>query len=538
MNDFLEIFLIAAAFAIVLNVFLKKFQIPTIIGYIFTGLIIKYTLDLSHSESVDKIAEFGVVFLMFTIGLEFSIKHLLKMKNEVFLNGATQVGVSGFVFAVLVFYMFNLTQEASIIVGCALALSSTAIVLKLLNDSGDINESYGRKALGILLFQDIAVIPLLLMIDIFSEKNSSITGLLLKTGISAVVLLSLLFFIGKYLFNRFLYSVVKTGSQEIFISTVLFTVIGASFLANFFGFSYSLGAFIAGMMIAETEYKHQIEADLIPFRDLLLGLFFISVGMQIDISLVLDKWYVIFGLFVAVMIVKIIIIFAIILLSSSKRIALKTAFSICQIGEFALAIFSLLMAKKMIEPDAAQVFSVTTILSMIAAPFILNNIKNLANIVESVDSIEESGPRVKIEGLKNHFVIFGYGRLGQEVVFKLKNAGVPYIVLESDLNLVELGQSRAENVFLGNASQDYTFDLASIKTCAAVIITVSNEQKLELICQKIASYGSDIKTIIRVSGDEKSLFSDLQNLAMVKEERAVARVLVHEALQARIDQNI
>ena len=536
MNDFLGIFLIAAAFAIFLNVILKKFQIPTIIGYIFTGLAIKYTLDLAHSESIDKIAEFGVVFLMFTIGLEFSIKHLLKMKNEVFLNGAAQVGICGFAFAVLVFYFFNLNQETSIIVGCALSLSSTAIVLKLLNDSGDINETYGRKALGILLFQDIAVIPLLLMIDIFSDKNSSITSLLFKTGVSAAILLSLLFFIGKYIFNRLLYHVIKTDSQEIFISTVLFTVIGASFLANFFGFSYSLGAFIAGMMIAETEYKHQIEADLIPFRDLLLGLFFISVGMQIDISLVFDKWIWILGLFLLVVLIKVLIIFSILILSTSKRIALKTAFSICQIGEFALAIFSLLMSKKMLDLESAQIFSVTTILSMIAAPFILNNIKNLANIVDS--SSEETGPRVKIEGLKNHFVIFGYGRLGQEVVRKLKNAAVPYIVIESDLNLVELGQSRAENVFLGNASQKLSYDMASIKTCSAVIVTVSNEQKLELICQNISSYDPNIKTIIRVAGDEKSLFADLQNLTMVKEERAVARMLIHEALQARMEQDI
>lgn len=538
MNDFLAIFLVAAAFAIFLNVFLKKFQIPTIIGYIFTGLAIKYTLDLEYSESVEKIAEFGVVFLMFTIGLEFSIKHLLKMKNEVFLNGAAQVGICGFVFAVFVFYFFELSKEASIIVGCALALSSTAIVLKILNDSGDINESYGRKALGILLFQDIAAIPLLLMIDIFSDKNSSVASLLIKTSISAFILLALLFFIGKYLFNRLLYYVIKTDSQEIFISTILFTVIGASFLANFFGFSYSLGAFVAGMMIAETEYKHQIEADLIPFRDLLLGLFFISIGMHIDIDLVFNQMLIIFGLFLVVIVIKVILVFGILLLSSSRRIALKSSLSICQIGEFALAIFSLLMAKKLIGNEIGQILSVTTILSMIFTPFIINNIRNLANILENTNNTEESGPKVKIEGLKNHFVIFGYGRLGQEVVVKIKNAGVPYIVLESDLNLVELGQSRAENVFLGNASQDFTFDLASIKTCAAVIITVSNEQKLELICQKIASYGSNIKTIIRVSGDEKSLFADLQNLTMVKEERAVARVLVHEALQARIDQNI
>lgn len=274
MDNFLEIFLITVAIAIVLNVIFKKFEIPTIIGYIAAGEIISEIYHLSGKGEITHIAEFGIVFLMFTIGLEFSFKHLMAMKQEVFLNGSLQMLTCGFVFMLLAIGILGLGDKSATIVGFALALSSTAVVLKILNDNGDINEQYGRKALGILLFQDIAVIPLLLLVDIFSSNNQNIEKLLFTSLISALILITLLFFIGKYLVDRIFRLIIHTSSQEIFISTVLFMVIGASFLANYFGFSYSLGAFIAGALIAETKYKHKIEADLIPFRDLLLGLFF------------------------------------------------------------------------------------------------------------------------------------------------------------------------------------------------------------------------------------------------------------------------
>lgn len=365
MDNFLEIFLITVAIAIVLNVIFKKFEIPTIIGYIAAGEIISEIYHLSGKGEITHIAEFGIVFLMFTIGLEFSFKHLMAMKQEVFLNGSLQMLTCGFVFMLLAIGILGLGDKSATIVGFALALSSTAVVLKILNDNGDINEQYGRKALGILLFQDIAVIPLLLLVDIFSSNNQNIEKLLFTTLISALILITLLFFIGKYLVDRIFRLIIHTSSQEIFISTVLFMVIGASFLANYFGFSYSLGAFIAGALIAETKYKHKIEADLIPFRDLLLGLFFITVGMQIQLDVVAQNWFLIIVLTLLVMALKFGIVFGFLFLYTKKRVALKTAFAIAQIGEFALAIFSLLQAKNMLDIKTSQILIVVSILTMI-----------------------------------------------------------------------------------------------------------------------------------------------------------------------------
>ncbi|WP_257912582.1 glutathione-regulated potassium-efflux system protein, KefB/KefC family [Campylobacter lari] len=536
MEEFLNVFLVAVAFAVILNVILKKFGIPTIIGYIATGLFVREFYGFSTNEIIIHVAEFGIVFLMFTIGLEFSFKHLLAMKKEVFLNGSLQMLTCGLVCTLLVTYILGIASHIAMIAGFALALSSTAIVLKILNDSGDINEEYGRKALGILLFQDIAVIPLLLMIDIFSSQNADISKLLLTTLISAVILLVLLYFIGKYLFTYVLKFIIKTNANEIFIATILFTVIGASFLAHSFGFSYSLGAFIAGALIAETKYKHKIEADLVPFRDLLLGFFFISVGLQIDFHIVFENWFLIFVFVSLVLLIKFIVIYGLLALYTRKRVALKTALSISQIGEFALAVFSLMQVNSLLDEKTAQIFIIVSIITMVATPFILNNLRKIANVAEG-----EQNDMAKFylcdQKMKDHFIIFGYARLGQEVVQKIKKTGIPYLVLESDLNLVELGRSRNENVFFANVAQVETLKVANIEECSVAIITISNEAKLDMLYQVLSNFNKPIQTVLKTSGTgAKIIFPHTdKHLHIVDAEASIARNLVQEALQCRIN---
>ncbi|HED8569509.1 TPA: cation:proton antiporter [Campylobacter upsaliensis] len=539
MGDFLEIFLITSGLAVLLNVFFKKFEIPTIIGYILVGIIISYAYGFSGSEELTHIAEFGIVFLMFTIGLEFSFTHLMAMKKEVFLNGSLQVTICGLVCFLLVLGILGLGGKVGIIVGFALALSSTAVVLKILNDSGDIKEQYGRKALGILLFQDIAVIPLLLLVDIFSSNNQNITQLILTTLISVVILLTLLYLIGKYLIDRIFRFVIRASSNELFILTILFIVMGASFLAHYFGFSYSLGAFIAGVLIAETKYKYKIEADLVPFRDLLLGLFFISVGMQIDFKVVFENWDLILLLTLLVGLLKFGVIFGILVIYNKKRIAIKTAFSIAQIGEFALAIFSLLQAKNMLDGQTAQILIVLSIITMILTPFVLNNIRRISNAVEDIMQTQEAvQPQVVNSTLKNHIVIFGYGVIGQEVVQKIKNSGVPYLVLENDLNLVELGLSRGENVYFANAAQEETLKIANIEECAVAIITIFNEARLTMLYQALESYKDIDIVIFTNSGSKKLFYSKIdKNVEIVQTERVLARALISAALEKRISKN-
>lgn len=539
MEQILEGFLLVAAISVALNVIFKKFQIPTIIGYIVTGTLISEFFNLKSNDEISHIAEFGIAFLMFTIGLEFSFKHLMSMKKEVFLNGGLQVCLSGFVMGVMLYYALHLKDETALIAGLAFALSSTAIVLKTLNDNGDVSKIYGRKALGILLFQDIAVIPILLMIDMFSSQDASINELLLKTFTSAFILIVVLFLLGKYVINWIFYKVVQTNSQEVFIATILFLVVGASTLAHFFGFSYSLGAFLAGMMMAETQYKHQIEVDLIPFRDLLLGLFFITVGMQINFVVVLSNIWLVLGLVFSIMVVKAIVVFAVLNIYLKRRVAAKTALSVCQIGEFALAVFGLMTTRNLLDVQTAQIFIAASVISMFVTPFILKKLDVLADLVER-EVVVESNETLKPQKLKNHIVVFGYDRLGQEVVLRLKETKLLYIVLDNDISLVELGRSRGENVFLGNVLQSDTLENACLNDAAAVIITVSNEQRVELIAQKIKDYGANIQTIIKANGEgNKEIFGELgANFHLISEERVMAKTLVHEALQCKIDHDV
>ena len=528
MEDLLLVILTATIIATFLNLILKRFHVPTIIGYIFTGTIISYAFSLHTNAQLDKVAEFGIVFLMFTIGLEFSINHLMRMKKDVFLNGTIQVMVTGGIFSLLAEYLFDIETKSAIIIGFAFALSSTAIVLKILNDNGNIHKTYGRKVLGILLFQDIAVIPLLLMINIFTATQSSISYLVAETIISAVLLLGLLFIVGKYLLNPFFDSVVSSDSEEIFIASVLLLVIGASYLAHLFGFTYSLGAFIAGMMISETKYKHQVEADLIPFRDILLGLFFITIGMQIDVVIIQDYFFVIIALLITVMVVKAIIIFLLLIFSNNKRISVKAALSISQVGEFSLAVFALASSSSLLDPVINQILIVMVALSMIITPFILKNTKLIADIVIKDN---EDDHAIVSSGWSDHIIVCGYGKLGQEIVYRLKRMDVKYLVIEYDINLVKLGKQRNEPVFFGNAAMKSILVQTGVKSCKSVIVAISNEKKLRRICELLNSFKKPINTVVKVSNyEEKVLLDDLHVNHIVNQGREVAKSLIKEAL--------
>lgn len=271
--------------ALILNLILKLVHLPTIIGYILTGTIIAYTFSLHSAvdnHTLKEIAEFGVVFLMFTIGLEFSLNHLKKMKKEVFFTGTLQIVITTFFVYLVSKFIIGFDTQTSVIIGTVLSLSSTAIVLKTFNETKEITKPHGRRVLGILIMQDIAVIPILLMISFFTMTDDGAMAVtIFKTIIGGMLLLALLYISGKFLLEPFLKYVSSTKSDELFVASVLLLAMGSAYLAYYFGFSYSLGAFIAGMMISETKFKHQVEADLIPFRNILLGVFFITVGMAI-----------------------------------------------------------------------------------------------------------------------------------------------------------------------------------------------------------------------------------------------------------------
>jgi len=537
MDNVLMVIIFTIAIATVLNVFLKKFDIPTVIGYIFSGFAISTLFHFSDDskEMLSHIAEFGIIFLMFTIGLEFSVNHLKSMKKEVFLYGGLEVLFSGFLFTALAHGIFDMGIKSSIIIGFALSLSSTAIVLKVLNEKNLIHSGYGKISLGILLFQDLAVIPILLMISIFTSETSSIGTLLLHTFISAVIVFFTIFLIGKYFIGRFFDWITSTDSEEIFLIAVLLSVVSASVLAESFGFSYSLGAFLIGMTIAETKYRYRVEADLVPFRDILLGVFFVTIGMQIDWHSFVTHGHIIIGLLVGILLLKGAVIFMALQFFIVKRSALKTALALFQVGEFALAIFALAKSHALISDTLNQVLIITVVLSMIITPFVLKNIKMLSELfIKEPEELQEramTGRRYS-----DHIIICGYGTIGLKLVEKFKEMNLLYVILEHDAKTVDDAIAKGEeNIYLANAAQKMVLDHFNVNACSAIIVTVENEIQRELICKNITSFNTDINSVVKVNNStEEKVISQLGIKHVINGRHIVADILAEEALKQEL----
>lgn len=526
--------------AVMVNLLLKKFNLPTIIGYIATGTIIAYLFDLHsavNNHDLKEIAEFGIVFLMFTIGLEFSIDHLNKMKKEVLVTGGLQIVVTTvFVFLVCM-YILGFDYKTSLVIGAALSLSSTAIVLKIYNENGDIKKPYGRRVLGILIMQDIGVIPILLMISIFSMDDSkSIANIVFETTVAAFILILLLYITGKYLLEPFFEYVSESKSEELFVASVLLIAIGASYMAHYFGFSHSLGAFIAGMMISETKFKHQVEADLVPFRNLLLGVFFITVGMQINFSVIAEHIFTILILLPVLLGLKYIIIYLLVRIDDTKRVAFKTALSLVQIGEFSLAVLELARSKSLIDPTYSQILIVTIVISMLLTPLVLKNLSSIAARILPEDTMQIVNSMQIADDTKGHIVVIGYGHLGQEVVEKLKAEHRNYVIVEHNMKYYKIGKDKNEPIIFGNAASKTILQSINIKESAAIVVAIDNPEKLTLICEVIDDLTHNTKTIVKVG--RKSEAKELEKLHIehvIVEDEVLSQAILEETRSCRLD---
>ena len=526
--------------AIVVNLFLKRYELPTIIGYIFTGTIIAYTFGLHEAVSnheLKEIAEFGVVFLMFTIGLEFSIEHLKKMKMEVFFTGSLQIILTTAIVLLVCLYILDFGLKTSLVIGAALSLSSTAIVLKIYNETNDIKKRHGQRVLGILIMQDIAVIPILLMISLFADNGKTdVWFLILKTTLAAIVLLTLLYLVGKHLLEPFFEHVSKSKSDELFVGSVLLIAIGSSYLANYFGFTYSLGAFVAGMMISETKFKHQVEADLTPFRNLLLGVFFITVGMQINFDVIAQHIFKILILLPILLILKYIIIYSVVRINDTKRVAFKTAVSLVQIGEFSLAILELAKSGSLIDPVYSQILIVAIVTSMILTPLALKNMSSVATKLLKEDTMSIPDIYNIDKNTKGHIVVLGFGHLGQEIAHNLRLDGHEYIIIEHNLAFFEMGYKADEPIIFGNAAHKHILESVNIKDACAVIIAIDNAEKVHLICEVIDDLTHNTKTIVKVTRfSEKESLKYLHLEHIIVEDDIVARALVNETKECKLD---
>ncbi|MCX6074016.1 MAG: cation:proton antiporter [Campylobacterales bacterium] len=533
----LTIIVTALLLSLVINIMIKKFQLPTIIGYILTGTSIAYGFELHeavHNHNLKEIAEFGVVFLMFTIGLEFSLAHLKRMKHEVFVTGTLQILLTSSIAYCFAYYVLKLDQKSAFIISLVVTLSSTAIVLKLLNENGEINRRHGQRSLGILIMQDIAVIPILLIIGFMGNNGNDIGSVLQEMLFGAILLLIFLWLFGKHVLEPFLTQILKTNADELFVGSILFLAIGASYLANLLGFSYSLGAFIAGMLIAETKYKHQAEADLIPFRDLLLGIFFITVGMQINFFLLISQLHIILLLLLGIIVLKFIIIFGLIRINESKRVSLKTALSLIQIGEFSLAILELAQTHDLITPFYSQLLIATIVLSMVATPIILKNLTLLTNLFCKEEE-EKTKNQIDSDALKGHTIILGFGEFGRNVATVLKEKGEFYLAIENNINTFHEAQRMGEPAIFGNALKKEILKKANIKLAKYVIIAIDNPSKLYHVCQTIQLFLDNSKIIVKVHTQyEKNIIAELGITNIIVENDLVSQTVSNLIIDSEI----
>jgi len=530
--------IVALGISIVLNIFLKKFGVSQIIGYIFTGTIIVYAFnlrDLSHSHELELVGEFGIVFLMFTIGLEISLARMGSMKKAIFGNGLMQIIFTAIAVYSAAHFLFALDTEASLIISLAFSLSSTAVVLSYLKCSKDIYSPYGQKATGILIFQDIAVIPILILIGFLTNKaEENIYVILGHTALSAFIVIGVLFIAGKRIVTWLLHFSSSSELEELFMGSVLFIVIGASLFADSMGFTYSLGAFVAGMIIAETKYHHKVEADILPFKDILLGTFFVTVGMKVDIQLLVENIYSIIGFFILVLLAKTAIIYAVLRLSSTSATALKSALSLSQVGEFSFVIFAVAASGGILDADLASLLVLVVILSMIVTPFVMPHINEIVDkFIKEKNSVSDMSV---LSSRRDHVIVCGYSALGKFVTKHLDELDAPYVVIDNSNKHVKEALDGGIEAYLGDASKPSILNALKIEHTAAVIVALDNIDKSRLICEALLKHSRNVNIVVKVmSTQEKEKLRDLGIKIIVDGKVEVARILVERMITCQLN---
>ena len=537
MDSALLYIVMALGISTVINLFLKRIGVSQIIGYIITGTVIVYAFDLRHlneSHTLEHIGEFGIVFLMFTIGLEISLNKMNTMKKEIFLNGFMQVGFTTAIAYVIFHYIFSIESISSLILSLAFALSSTAVVLSYLKSSKEIYTPYGQRATGILIFQDIAVIPILILLGFLtSEGHLSVSEILLDTAMSAVVVIGLLFVVGKKVMTWLLHFSASSEVDELFMGSVLFIVISASLFASYMGFTYSLGAFVAGMIIAETKYHHKVEVDIAPFKDILLGTFFIIVGMKIDVVYFINNIALIVAIFAAVLVLKTIIIYALLRLTSVHSTSLKTAMSLSQVGEFSFVIFAVASSGGLLDKDLESLFILVVIFSMMITPFFITRINKIVDHFTHEDYLE-----LDIEDFhtrKDHVIVCGYSTTGKFVAEHLDGLDVPYVVIDNSPKHVSEAIKDNREAYLGDMSKLTLLDALHAEKSAAVIVTLDNIDKKRAICKSILKHTKNINLIVKIKTlEDKENLKDLKITSVVDAKVEVSRVLVERMMTCQL----
>lgn len=507
MQDTLPVILLLLTSSVLAVALFRVLHLPAILAYFLVGIILgpKTFHLLPDSEANRELAEFGIVFLMFSIGLEFSLSQLYAMRKIVLGLGGLQVAITMGIIMTVCRY-FEMDWRTALVVAGALAMSSTAIVSKLLVERLDLNSRHGRVAVGVLLFQDIAVVPLLVLIPALASPPKVLMYMLMMALLKAALMLALLFVFGKNIMNRWFGLVARQRSRELFVMNVLMVTLLLAFVSKMAGLSYALGAFVAGMLISETRFRYQVESDIAAFRDILLGLFFITVGMLLDIHVLLDNILGILLMTLCLIIFKALVVALLSrLFGYEPGVAVRAGVTLAQAGEFTFVLFALGVENGLISDQVLQISLSASLLSMLAAPFIIQRNLEIAeffarsytkNRRKQIDHIGEAGKE-----LENHVIVCGFGRSGQYLSRFLKEEKIPFIALDIDPARVQEAASAGENVMYGDAGRRLVLEAAGASRAKALIISYNDQASAIKILHLVNDYFPGLPAIVRTVDD-------------------------------------
>ena len=541
MASTLELVLLYLVAAVAGVVVCRLARLPPMLGYLAVGVLIGPNAMALAKDTVGVryLAEFGVVFLMFVIGLEFNLPKLKSMRKLVFGLGLAQVllTIAGTVLGhFLLDWLSSFTSRpwelswrGSLVLGGAMAMSSTAIVVKMMADRLELESEHGKRVMGALLFQDLAVVPLLVLIPALNSSAADMATSIGWATFKAVVLLTVLLVGGQKLMRWWLTIVARRKSEELFILNLLLITLGLAYLTELAGLSLALGAFVAGMLIAETEYKHQVETDIRPFHDVLLGLFFITIGMKLDWHAVLNQWLLVLLLTLLPVLAKFVLVAALArLFGSAPGVALRTGLYLAQAGEFGFVLLTLGADQKLIDPQWVSTVLASMVLSMLATPLLILYSNRIVMRLSASDWLMQSVAMTSIAkrsiNAEAHIIIAGYGRSGQNLSRLLEGERIPYMALDLDPDRVRQAAAAGQSVVFGDAARLQSLMAAGLARASAVVVSYHDTPSALKILRLVQAHAPKVPVIVRTIDD-----SDIEKL-----QAAGATEVVPEAIEGSL----
>ncbi|MEY4591471.1 MAG: hypothetical protein RIR18_366 [Pseudomonadota bacterium] len=523
--NILQLVLLLLGASVVVIVLCRRANLPPVLGYLLVGTVVgPNALDyIQDEQKAEHLAEFGVVFLMFSIGLEFSLAKLHAMRRTVFGLGLLQVLVTLMVVTGLGM-LGGLTWQLGLALGGVLAMSSTAVLSKMLSEKGALELPHGREVMGVLLFQDLAVVPLLIIIPSLARSPKEMAIELLIAGSKAAVALVLILYLGQRIMRRWFHTVAKARSSEIFVLNVLLITLGLAYLTELAGLSLALGAFLAGMLISETEYRLQVEEDIKPFRDVLMGLFFVTIGMKLDVPDLVQNWVLVLGIVFGLLVIKAVVVGGLSkLLGSTPGNAIRSGLWLCAGGEFGFVLLGQIGHMPM---RLEQSILTALVLSMFLAPLVVQySEKIVMRFVASewlLKSMQLTSIAAQTMGHEGHAIVCGFGRSGQYLQRMLEHEGVSHVALDMDPDRVREAAAAGESVVFGDATRQEALLAAGIERASVLIVAVSDRHAAEKILHHVQELRPDLPVVVRTPDDR-----DMDRL-----KKAGATEVVPEYLEA------